>query len=61
MMDMFMDTWFCDNIENSILLKWINIFAILNSLIALPTKYRKLNVQRIKMISQYHILHRKSK
>ena len=34
----------------------VNIYfvGILNSCIGLPTKYIKLNVQRIKMISQYY-------
>ena len=43
-----------------ILLKLINNFfiGILNSWIVLPTKYTKLNVQQIKMISKYMTWHR---
>jgi len=50
-LDMFVDTWICGfqiMCSNNNMNKYF--IGILNSWIALPTKYMKLNVQRILMI-----------
>ena len=53
-MDMFVDTWMC-GFQVILNTTGVNIYfvGILNSWIVLPMTYTKLNVQQIKMSSQY--------